>query len=186
EVFPCWSDGFAGCWTWDKNRVRQNLDWLVARLVRGRWKIYRKSYANGAERMLKTVLIDPSFYTERGQSAFNALFDTKTKIFQSPKSPYLLMQLLQTATEGDDWVIDFFAGSGTTAQAVLELNQQDGGNRRFILVQLPEATGHPEYPTIAEITKERLRRVIKRLNTDNSSQQDRGFRVFKLDRGEMT
>lgn len=63
-----------------------------------------------------------------------------------------------------DIILDFFAGSGTTAHAVLDLNQQDGGNRRFILVQLPEKTDHPQYPTIAHITRERVRRVIAKLN----------------------
>ncbi|MBI5437842.1 MAG: site-specific DNA-methyltransferase [Nitrosomonadales bacterium] len=62
-----------------------------------------------------------------------------------------------------DIVLDFFAGSGTTAHAVLDLNQQDGGNRKFILVQLPEKTDNPQYPTIAHITRERVRRVIVKL-----------------------
>ena len=65
-------------------------------------------------------------------------------------------------------VLDFFAGSGTTAHAVLDLNKQDGGNRKFILVQLPEPTGREDYPTIAEITKERVRRVIKKLNDEDT------------------
>lgn len=85
-------------------------------------------------------------------------------------------------------MLDFFAGSGTTAQAVLELNKKDGGNRSFILVQLPEPTGREDYPTIADICKERVRRVIKKLidedqgklDLDEIKKQDRGFRVFKL------
>jgi adenine-specific DNA-methyltransferase len=94
--------------------------------------------------------------------------------------------------------ISFASGSGTTAQAVLELNAQDGGNRKFILVQLPEPTGRKDFPTIADITKERVRRVIKKLSAaevektaDASSQLklggnapvrelDLGFKVFKL------
>lgn len=87
-----------------------------------------------------------------------------------------------------DIVLDFFAGSGTTAHAVLDMNEDDGGHRRFVLVQLPEPTEHKDYPTIADITKERVRRVIKRLNDEgvdklnleNKQNQDRGFRVFKL------
>jgi adenine-specific DNA-methyltransferase len=69
-------------------------------------------------------------------------------------------------TETSGLILDFFAGSGTTAQAVLELNAQDGGNREFILVQLPEPTERQEFPTIADITKERVRRVIKKLETE--------------------
>lgn len=84
--------------------------------------------------------------------------------------------------------MDFFAGSGTTGHAVLDLNKQDGGNRKFILVQLPEPTGRDDYPTIADITKERVRRVIQKLNDedagklalDGGKKPDRGFRVFKL------
>lgn len=113
------------------------------------------------------------------------------KSFNNPKPSLLLKRILEHASFSDSLVLDFFAGSGTTAHAVLELNKQDGGNRKFILVQLPEPTGRSDYPTIADITKERVRRVIKKLNEadataqpsllDNSApKQDRGFRVFKL------
>ena len=73
---------------------------------------------------------------------------------------YAVIQTAQKNDEPHDIVLDFFAGSGTTAQSVLELNQEDGGNRKFILVQLPEKTDNPQYPTIAHITRERVRRVI--------------------------
>ena len=108
-------------------------------------------------------------------------------IFENPKPNGLILELLRLGSQNDSLVLDFFAGSGTTAQAVLEMNKEDGGNRKFILVQLPEPTGREDYPTIAEITKERVRRVIKKLNDSEAGQlpleapQDRGFRVFKLD-----
>ena len=76
-----------------------------------------------------------------------------------------------TYTKPDDIVLDFFAGSGTTAQAVLELNAQDGGNRKFILVQLPEPTDRKDFPTIADITKERVRRVIKKLEAEIAAKE---------------
>jgi len=94
-----------------------------------------------------------------------------------------------TTIDGDDLVLDFFAGSCTTAQAVLELNREDGGNRRFIMVQLPEPTGRADYPTIADIGKERIRRVISRMKQQDEGKlplstrdtpEDLGFRVFKL------
>lgn len=105
-----------------------------------------------------------------------------------PKPTSLIKYFLQMV-EGDDFIVlDFFAGSGTTAHAVLELNAEDKGNRRFILVQLPEPTKREDYPTIAEICKERVRRVVKKLKAEDvgkldlncSGEQDRGFRVFKL------
>ena len=110
------------------------------------------------------------------------------QVLEYPKPVSFVKGLCAVASSGDDVVLDFFAGSGTTAQAVLELNKQDGGTREFILVQLPEPTGRKDYPTITDITKERIRRVIKKLNEEDSgkldldgtNKQDRGFRVFKL------
>ena len=110
--------------------------------------------------------------------------------FETPKPPSLIIRMLALATKpaNGDIVLDFFAGSGTTGQAVLEQNTADQGNRRFILVQLPEETGQAKYPTICDLTEERIRRVIQNLNSQDdqklplgdASQADRGFRVFKL------
>lgn len=112
------------------------------------------------------------------------------KVFDTPKPTRLVQRMIQLAvSSGEDCtVLDFFAGSGTTAHAVLDLNKQDGGSRKFILVQLPEPTEREDYPTIVDITKERVRRVIKKLNEqdvgkldlEGKSKQDRGFKVFKL------
>jgi adenine-specific DNA-methyltransferase len=109
-------------------------------------------------------------------------------LFITPKPTGLVRRMLQIATTSDSLVLDFFAGSGSTGHAVLQQNQQDGGKRRFVLVQLPEPTGRDDYPTIADICKERVRRVIQKLNAEddgkldfeNGKKQDRGFRVFKL------
>jgi adenine-specific DNA-methyltransferase len=119
--------------------------------------------------------------------------------FDTPKPTRLIKRILQIASviNTDDIILDFFAGSGTTAHAVLELNKEDGGNRKFILVQLPEKTdensdAHKDgYLTIADICKERIRRVIKKIVEENNSKEqqliedtpleiDLGFKVFKL------
>jgi adenine-specific DNA-methyltransferase len=103
-----------------------------------------------------------------------------------PKPTSLLEVLVNVSVSKGETVLDFFAGSGTTAQVLLEINKKDNGNRKFILVQLPEPTDRKDYTTIAEITKERVRRVIRKLNDEEAGQlplhgkQDRGFRVFKL------
>jgi adenine-specific DNA-methyltransferase len=110
------------------------------------------------------------------------------QILDYPKPVSFVKGLCAIGSRAGDIVLDFFAGSGTTAHAVLDLNKQDGANRQFILVQLPEPTGREDYPTIADITKERVRRVIKKLDDDDAGKldlsgakkQDRGFRVFKL------
>jgi adenine-specific DNA-methyltransferase len=201
KVLPLWADGFEGCWTWGKPKAISEIELLVGQLIDGRWKVYRKSYANGAERMLKTILSEKTFFTERGQKEFNSLFQTKAKIFQSPKSPFFITELLKTCTAQDDIALDFFAGSGTTGEAVMRLNAEDGGNRKFILVQIPqpidpkkqkdaynfvtETLGKPE-ATIFEITAERLRRAGAKLEAEASTGSartggvDTGFRVFDL------
>lgn len=104
------------------------------------------------------------------------------QLLEYPKPVSLLLGLCAVATRANDIVLDFFAGSGTTAHAVLDLNRRDGGKRRFILVQLPEPTGREDMSTIAEITKERLRRAGKKIHEENPLfPGDLGFRVFKLD-----
>jgi adenine-specific DNA-methyltransferase len=136
---------------------------------------------------------DPGFTTD-GTRELEELFGEKVLGF--PKPLKLLTKLVIQATNSDseDIVLDFFAGSGTTADAVLQLNTEDGGNRKFILVQLPEPTAQEDYPTIADITKERTRRVIDKLSTadagkldlNDTKKQDRGFRVFELAESNFT
>ncbi len=129
-------------------------------------------------------------HTDESKKELKALFAEANEIFDTPKPVKLVSKILNLAIkerEGEV-VLDFFAGSGTTAQAVLELNKQDGGNRKFILVQLPEPTGRDDLKTIADICEERVRRVIAKLNKEdegklplgNEANQDRGFKVFKL------
>jgi adenine-specific DNA-methyltransferase len=102
--------------------------------------------------------------------------------FSFPKPSGLLKLLASQVASGDaDIVLDFFAGSGTAAHAVFELNQDDQKIRRFILVQLPEKTSDADFPTIAHITRERVRRVIAKLDKEDGGKKSaRGFRAFRL------
>jgi len=127
-------------------------------------------------------------HTDEAKKALDKLFDGSAP-FDTPKPVRLIKRMCQVGgVSSDDIVLDFFAGSGTTAHAVLELNNEDGANRRFVLIQLPEPTGRNDYGNIAEITKERVRRVIKQIDMENQSKLDLesrnphqdGFRVFKL------
>jgi adenine-specific DNA-methyltransferase len=115
----------------------------------------------------------------------------KEDAFDTPKPVRLLNRIVQIGTKAHqaDLVLDFFAGSCTTAQAILELNREDGGNRKFIMVQLPVPTQSKTFPTIAEIGKARIRRVIAELKKDAQGRlnmnerrepEDIGFKVFKL------
>jgi len=108
--------------------------------------------------------------------------------FQFPKNTDVMSELVELVTGPDDVILDFFAGSGSTAHAVLNVNQEHGSNRRFVIVQLPEPTGKDAFPTIAHITRKRVRQAIAKLNATNDgkldlegkAKQDRGFRSFKL------
>ncbi len=134
--------------------------------------------------------------TENSKNQLKELFEG-VSVFETPKPVDLLKLAIQISSD-DGIVLDFFAGSATTAHAVLDLNK-DGGNRNFVLVQLPEPcepnseASKAGYDTIADIGKERIRRAIINLNKeqegkldlDQSSQQDRGFKVLKLDQSNF-
>jgi adenine-specific DNA-methyltransferase len=114
--------------------------------------------------------------------------------FETPKPSRLIKRIMELSTNEDSLVLDFFGGSGTTAHAVLELNKEDGGERKFIIVQLPELCDEISeafkagFKTIADISKERIRRVIQKIQKEKmekpelfeNEKLDLGFKVFKL------
>ena len=119
------------------------------------------------------------------------LFDGK-KYFDYPKPVTLIERCLQLYSDKDSIILDFFSGSGTTAHAVMQLNAEDGGNRKYIMVQLPEETPEDSearkagYNTIPDIAKERIRRAGKKIKEESpltTADLDTGFRVFRLDEG---
>ncbi|HEY1173341.1 MAG TPA: site-specific DNA-methyltransferase [Verrucomicrobiae bacterium] len=123
-------------------------------------------------------------HNDEAKKEIQTLFPDAPDIFQTPKPTRLISKILSLGTIPDEEniVLDFFGGSATTAHAVLNQNLLDNGNRKYILVQLPEPTERKDYPTIAHITRERLRRAGKKIKDENSLfAGDLGFRVFKLD-----
>ncbi|MGF2411936.1 MAG: DNA methyltransferase [Ferruginibacter sp.] len=155
---PLWPDGFEGCWTWGQELSEKDNHLLIATNTKGKWKIFRKSYATNSdgENVKKkpfTIWQDPLFYTEKGQIVFGSIFTGLNKNdFPQPKSVDLVKEILLTATESNDIILDSFAGSGTTAHAVLNLNKQDDGTRKFILIEMEDYA--------ETITAERVKRVI--------------------------
>lgn len=135
-------------------------------------------------------MLDVGFTTE-GTRILQELFDGK--VFSYPKPVSLIQTLIEQGSSDDDIVLDFFAGSSTTAQAVIQQNIKDQKSRKFILVQLPEQTGLDSYPTICEIGKERIRRAGKKIleehaqvtMAEDKQPLDVGFRVFKLDTSNL-
>ena len=173
-------------WQWKRERTITALenDDLVITKVKGRWQVNYKQYLrdeNGVERSAKPFSVLNGPYTQTGTAEIVELFNDP-KIFPFPKPSSLISHFIKFAHPLNDFIVlDFFAGSGSTAEAVLRLNKEDSGRRRFICVQLPEPTGRDDFPTIADITRERVRRVGAHLESKGGVGGDAGFRAFKLD-----
>ena len=197
ERFPIKSDGTEGRWTWGKEKI-QNENYRLFASKNG--TIYIKDYLTEERRMkMKTILTDKNYLTDKATNEIKSIFTGKP--FDTPKPITLIKHLIDMSTEKEDIVLDFFAGSSTTAHAVMQLNAEDGGNRKFILVQLPEKCEEKSeahklgYKNICEIGEERIRRAGEQLKTEwendyptdtllSSSDEfatDIGFKVFKLD-----
>lgn len=154
-------------------------------------KVYAKDYL---QKLSSVFRLDG----RRGTNELKELFPSVTKVFTNPKITNLLVELISFACNDNDTILDFFAGSGTTGDAVMQLNAEDGGSRKFILAQLPELIDKKKSkiaydfvkeelgvgePTIFEITKERLKRASKKIQEENKdkdlSNQDLGFKIFE-------
>ncbi len=142
EIFPSLSDGEDGRWRWGKETSAERIAELCARTVgvEKRYDVFQIDYAegiNGEKRIKpKTVWSGKGFANESGSLELKDLFGKK--YFETPKPTGLIKYCLEHATQKNDLVLDFFAGSATTAHAVMQLNAEDGGNRKFIMVQLSE------------------------------------------------
>ena len=156
----------------------------------GGYEIYTK-----IRQFEKTLLKDIITNVSNGDSEVQKLFDGK-KYFDYPKSVDLLRILLGAIQAQDSIILDFFSGSATTAHAVMQLNAEDGGKRKFICVQLPEKTDEQSeaykagYKTICEIGKERIRRAGEKIKEESKGMEnienlDIGFKVFKLDSSNL-
>ena len=208
EITPRLPDGSDGRWRWNKQRMKTcllNKDIEFQKRDDGEWEAYEKVY-QPLEGEFRTQLYAAWLQSEIAEEleeildetdAKNTAFGTKqTKLlfdnrayFSYPKPTPLIKILMKIASlNNNEIIMDFFSGSGTTAHAVMQLNAEDGGSRRFICVQLPEETDEKSeaskagFNTIAEIAKERIRRAGRQISDglQDGSEIDTGFKVFKL------
>ena len=181
-VFPRNSEGIDGCWRWGKESGEKlaladltgPLPIVVAKKRQdGEWNIYEKS--RKATTKAKSIWDDTAVISEQGTLELGEL--GLGDVFDHPKPVQLVKRSLQIASKPGDLILDFFGGSGTTAQAVMELNKADGGNRQFILVQLPELTAADSpahkagFKKISDITIERAKRVIQKLEKEEKAKE---------------
>lgn len=142
-----------------------------------------------AEGVLANTWLDKIASNQEGTREIKELFGGL--LFNNPKPTGLLKFLLELGSSKDSIILDFFSGSATTAHAVMQLNSEDGGNRKYIMVQLPELTDENSeaykagYKNICEIGKERIRRAAKKIKEETNTDIDYGFRVYKLDSSNM-
>jgi adenine-specific DNA-methyltransferase len=172
-------------WRWDEEKTKWALEQKPPRIHFGPDETTiptRKSY-------LFEIDSEPfsSVFYRDGRSATLEVEELVGKgWFQFPKNTDVLAELIELTTEPDDIILDFFAGSGSTGHAVLNVNVAHSSKRRYVLIQLPESTGRTGYATIAEITKQRMRQAGNKIATSLSTTgADTGFRVLKIDSSNM-
>jgi len=174
-------------WRWGIETFKARLDEVVITNNKSQYSAKFKQSGFNAPKNIINV--------SSGTTELKDLF-SGGKYFDFPKNTSLIKRLINISTSKEDLVLDFFAGSSTTAHAVMQLNAEDHGNRKFIMVQLPETTDEKSdaykegYKNIAEISKERIRRAGKKILEDNADKQgienlDTGFRVLKIDSTNM-
>lgn len=215
EITPKRGDGSDGRWRWGKERVAANLANLEPRYSakKQRWDVDHRVYLNpiatsnsteGDEEVddddkdFERTSKSKSFWwggeisTDVANREFKKLMPELNPDY--PKSPFFIEKILRMSTAEDDIVMDFFAGYGTTAHAVLMLNAEDGGNRRFILVQIPEPVSQDSdafklgFRKISDVCIERIRRagvVTAKATCHTNWRKDIGFRVLKVDSSNM-
>lgn len=194
ELYPLESQGVNTVWRWGKQKSSENLNINIkAKPMRNGSYMIVEKYREG-RMMARSVWWDKDTNTEKGTLLVKDLMNGK--VFDYPKPVELLMRAVEMGTETDtgDYVLDFFSGSATTAHAVMQLNVKDNGNRKFIMVQLPEKTDEKseaykaDYKNICEIGKERIRRAGKKIKEGSpltTQNLDIGFRVLKCDTSNM-
>ena len=197
EIFPFLSSGEEGRWRWGRDTAIERISELCASTVGAekRLDVFQIDYAEGVDGKKrikpKTVWMGSEFSNESGSLEFKKIFEKR--YFDTPKPVGLLRYCIENSIKNNDIVLDFFAGSSTTAHALMQSNALDCGGRKFIMVQLPEACEEQSeackagYSTIAEISKERIRRAGKKIKEENpdAAHLDTGFRVLKIDSSNM-
>ncbi len=202
KIIPYQVVGVLGRWTWSKEKMINERHKLIVKKVNGEWKLHKKQYKQDEMGKLPNSIIKSELArTELGSLELKKIMGEK--VFDYPKSTKLMKHLISisTSTNSNDIILDFFAGSGTTAQAVMELNAEDKGNREFILVQIDEEIKEDKSaydfcknvlksakPIISDITIERVKRAAQKIiESSKDSGLDLGFKVYTLqDKTQIT
>ena len=198
-IYSGGQSGRPNTWRWSKQKFEwgKKNGFIVFQKREGKWKVYIKQYQfvdNNDETYIRTIPYRALIDFSNGLGSTECLGLLGNNVFSYPKPSALVKYFLQVASNENSLILDFFSGSATTAHAVMQLNAEDGGHRKFIMVQLPEKCDEKSeaykagYKNICEIGKERIRRAGKKIKEDSpltTQDLDVGFRVLKLDSSNM-
>ena len=198
-IYSGGQSGRPNTWRWSKQKFEwgKKNGFIVFQKREGKWKVYIKQYQfvdNNDETYIRTIPYRALIDFSNGLGSTECLGLLGNNVFSYPKPSALVKHFLQVASNENSLILDFFSGSATTAHAVMQLNAEDGGHRKFIMVQLPEKCDEKSeaykagYKNICEIGKERIRRAGKKIKEDSpltTQDLDVGFRVLKLDSSNM-
>ena len=190
-IYPIRADGSDGRWRWSKEKVQSEYNRLEFVNGRNGWSVYTRIYADTETTLpIETIWYNKDVGSNRTAMATLKRLFKDEKPFTTPKPVELIKMMLKITGDQESVVLDFFSGSSTTAQAVMQLNAEDGGNRKYIMIQWPEVCDENSeaykagYKNICEIGKERIRRAGKYIKEElhlAPHNLDTGFRVFKCD-----
>lgn len=199
EVYPIRNDGSEGRWRWGKSKLLKAVEQgevVFNQRDNGTYIVYEKIRELKNNTTYFNTWFENNYINAKGSETIKKFFNTMMSLFDYSKPVELIYILCFMVNNKNAIILDFFSGSATTAHAVMELNAEDGGNRKFIMVQLPEETDEKSeaykagYKNICEIGKERIRRAGKKIIEDNKDKDgienlDIGFRVLKTDSSNM-
>lgn len=194
ELFPI-SNGNEMTWRWSKEKIQKEKHNIIVEKKGKEFIIKRKIRpADGHNPSIKpkTLFYKESYSSGNGAKIIKELFNGK-RIFNYSKPIELLSDFFEimTSSNSSDIILDFFSGSASTAHATMKLNSEDNGNRKFIMVQLPEQCEQNSeaykagFRTICDIGEERIRRAAKKIKEETNADIDYGFRVYKVDSSNM-
>lgn len=198
EVYPIGPTGYESRWICSPDTAKRLADsnmlaWKqVTKNGETRWQVYQKFYLENRTKAPGNLWTDVEG-NKKATRDVRDVFDSK-KVFDFPKPIGFLKKAISIGANSDSIIFDFFSGSATTAHAVMQLNAEDNGHRKFIMVQFPEVTDEKSeaykagYKNICEIGKERIRRAGKKIKEDSpltTQDLDTGFRVLKCDTSNM-
>ncbi len=159
KIIPYQTASVLGRWTWSREKMKNERNRLLVKKVAGEWRLHKKVYEDEEKGKLPFSIIGAEIgRTELGGLELKDIIDAKK--FDYPKPVALIKYLLNITNYKDSIILDFFAGSGTTGQSVLELNKQDGGKRQFILATANEITDTTPNGIVNDVTSKRLKRVM--------------------------